>query len=50
MKNDLIGLIFPIHHYITEIARFDWLSFPRALQSEPSFPSFLRGGAAVHRL
>ena len=28
--------LFPIHHYITEIARFDWLSFSRALQSEPS--------------
>ena len=32
MENDLIGY-FP---YITEIARFDWLSFSRALQSEPS--------------
>ena len=29
-------MIFPIHHYITEIARFDWLSFSRALQREPS--------------
>ena len=28
--------LFPIHHYITEIARFDWLLFSRALQSEPS--------------
>ena len=27
--------LFLIHHYITEIARFDSLSFSRALQSEP---------------